>query len=187
MTFNFHYSLVAAILVLFFGKYLNQKSGFLRAYNIPSPVIGDLVILLLGAIVCLFLQNLTGAGIADLLGLSPVVGVLGSSVALSGGHSTEIAWADVFVQQYGIPNAMEIGIACATFGLVLGGVAGGPVAHWLIQRHQLRLTSDEPITVGFRYDSHPSIDVDSVLWVFLQIGMAAALGMYLQGAIAVLG
>lgn len=98
-----------------------------------------------------------------------------------------MAGADVFVQQYGIPNAMEIGIACATFGLVLGGVAGGPVAHWLIQRHQLRLTSDEPITVGFRYDSHPSIDVDSVLWVLLQIGMAAALGMYLQGAIAMLG
>jgi len=147
----------------------------------------SLVILLLGAVVCLLLQNLTGAGIAGLLGRPLAIGVLGGSVALSGGHGTAIAWADVFVQRYGIPNAMEIGIACATFGLVLGGVLGGPVAHWLIKRYRLQADSSEPITVGFRYDSHASIDADSVLWVLLQIGIAVALGLYLRDALTWLG
>jgi ESS family glutamate:Na+ symporter len=82
---------------------------------------------------------------------------------------------------------MEIGIACATFGLVLGGVVGGPVAQWLIKRHQLQSTSNEPITVGFKYDSHPSVDVDAVLWVLLQIGLAAALGLYMGDVLQGLG
>ncbi len=56
MTLNFHYSLVAAILVLFFGKYLNQKIGFLRAYNSPSPVSGGLVV----AVLITFLRATTG-------------------------------------------------------------------------------------------------------------------------------
>ena len=238
MALNFHYSLVAAILVLFLGKLLNRKLAFLREYNIPSPVSGGLtaallitllyaitgleltfslqqrntylimfftslglstrvetlrhggwglVLLLLLAVVCLFLQNLSGAGMAEVVGLPPAVGVLSGSVALSGGHGTAIAWSDIFVQKYGISNAMEIGIACATFGLVLGGVTGGPIAQWLIKRYQLQATGSEPITVGFRHNSHATIDVDSVLWVLLQIGIAVALGLYLNEALQRLG
>src|SRR5690606_33971393 len=32
---------------------------------------------------------------------------------------------------------MELAMACATFGLVLGGIVGGPVAQRLITRHRL--------------------------------------------------
>ena len=35
-------------------------------------------------------------------------------------------------------------MACATFGLVMGGIIGGPVAERLINRHGLRGTPSSP-------------------------------------------
>jgi ESS family glutamate:Na+ symporter len=90
-----------------------------------------LVILLFLAIIYLFIQNFTGIGVALATGLEAQTGVLSGSVS-SGGHGTAIAWSPMFVSDYGITNAVEIGIACATFGLVLGGIVGGPIANYLI-------------------------------------------------------
>lgn len=86
----------------------------------------------------MLLQNLTGIGVAALLGLNPLVGLLGGSVSLLGGHGTAIAWAPRFAESHGISNALEIGIACATFGLVLASLMGGPIARILIRRHRLK-------------------------------------------------
>jgi len=33
-------TLILAILVLFLGRYLNQRIGFFKEYNIPEPVTG---------------------------------------------------------------------------------------------------------------------------------------------------
>ena len=88
----------------------------------------SLALLLVMAIGYLFIQNLTGLAISQVTALPSAVGVLGGSIALSGGHGTAIAWAPSFVSDYAVHNAMEIGIACATFGLVLGGIIGGPIA-----------------------------------------------------------
>jgi ESS family glutamate:Na+ symporter len=43
---------------------------------------------------------------------------------------------------------MEIGIACATFGLILASLMGGPIAKFLINRHQLQPEKMEPQDVG---------------------------------------
>jgi ESS family glutamate:Na+ symporter len=80
----------------------------------------------------LLVQNLVGVGMARLLGLDPRVGLLAGSIALSGGHGTAAAWGAVFTRD-GVPSAVEIGMASATFGLVLGGITGGPVAGWLLR------------------------------------------------------
>jgi ESS family glutamate:Na+ symporter len=80
----------------------------------------------------LLVQNLVGIGMARLLGLDPRVGLLAGSIALSGGHGTAAAWGAVFARD-GVPSAVEIGMAGATFGLVLGGITGGPVAGWLLR------------------------------------------------------
>ncbi len=97
-----------------------------------------LLILVVATVVFIILQNLTGVGVAALLGLDPLVGLLGGSVSMLGGHGTAIAWAPRFAEAHGISNAMEIGIACATFGLVLASLAGGPIARFLIRRHRLQ-------------------------------------------------
>jgi len=80
----------------------------------------------------LLVQNLVGMGMATLLGLDARVGLLAGSIALSGGHGTAAAWGAVFTRD-GVSSAVEIGMASATFGLVLGGITGGPVAGWLLR------------------------------------------------------
>ncbi|XZG69501.1 sodium/glutamate symporter [Chitinibacteraceae bacterium HSL-7] len=81
----------------------------------------------------LIVQNTLGITLASLLGLPPLMGLLAGSVTLSGGHGTGAAWSDVFASQHGIAGATEVALACATFGLVLGGLIGGPVARYLVK------------------------------------------------------
>ncbi len=140
-----------------------------------------LVILILLAVCYLFLQNFTGLSVISLTELDQSVGLIGGSVSLSGGHGTAIAWAPLFVEQYGITNAMEIGVACATFGLVLGGIIGGPIAKYLIQKYQLESVSKEHITVGIPQEGESeTIDVNSVLNAILIIGWSVGLGIELN-------
>ncbi|MBB3213970.1 ESS family glutamate:Na+ symporter [Herbaspirillum sp. Sphag1AN] len=82
----------------------------------------------------LMLQNTIGISMAKLMGLDPLVGLLGGSISLSGGHGTGAAWGRVFAERHGLPAATEIAIACATFGLIAGGLIGGPVAGFLVKR-----------------------------------------------------
>ncbi len=96
-----------------------------------------LVILLIAAAVLLMLQNTTGVLLAMAFGGHPGYGLFGGSVSLAGGHGTAIAWGNV-AQEAGLEGAREIGIAFATFGLIAGGLIGGPVAERLINKHGLR-------------------------------------------------
>jgi len=232
-------TIIIAILVLFLGKYLNQKIAFLREFNIPEPVTGGvlvslllgvvyfvfdtyftfaleqrdtfliifftsiglssrvstllaggraLIVLLVLAVVYLFIQNFTGLAVISLTQLNSAVGIIGGSVSLSGGHGTAIAWAPNFSEQYGIKNAMEIGIACATFGLVLGGVIGGPIARYLITKYKLKSTSDEHITVGIpQQNGSEMINVNSMLNAILVLGIAVGLGIELHMLMAYFG
>ena len=107
-----------------------------------------LIILLVITIAYMVLQNLTGISVASLFDLPPQVGLLGGTVSLIGGHGTAIAWAPRMIEEYGITNAMEIGIACATFGLILASLMGGPIAKFLIARHDLKPEKREAVDVG---------------------------------------
>lgn len=80
----------------------------------------------------LLVQNAIGIGMAKMLGLDPLMGLLAGSITLSGGHGTGAAWSKVFSERYGFENATEVAMACATFGLVLG-LIGGPVARYLVK------------------------------------------------------
>ena len=95
----------------------------------------------------LFLQNILGILVAKLLGVNPLLGLLGGSITMSGGHGTGAAWADTFkAPPYSFAPAAEVAVACATFGLVMGGLIGGPVARYLVKKHQLELPKDDNAT-----------------------------------------
>ncbi|WP_434777283.1 sodium/glutamate symporter [Neisseria sp. Ec49-e6-T10] len=104
--------------------------------NIASLKSGGkaLFIFLFVVIGLLIIQNAVGVGLASLLGIEPLMGLLAGSITLSGGHGTGAAWSKVFSEQYGFSTATEVAMACATFGLVLGGLIGGPVARFLIKK-----------------------------------------------------
>lgn len=91
----------------------------------------------------LMLQNAIGVGLAMATDLHPSMGLLGGSVTLAGGHGTGATWAETFTRTQNLRGAMELAMACATFGLVLGGLIGGPVSQRLIRIHGLR-SSERP-------------------------------------------
>ncbi len=91
--------------------------------------------LVLVAGVFLFLQNGVGIAIALAAGEHPGYGLMAGSVAFAGGHGTAIAWGQV-AEESGLAGASAIGLAFATFGLVAGGLVGGPIARRLIERRQ---------------------------------------------------
>lgn len=82
-------------------------------------------------------QNVIGALIALPFGLHPLFGVLSGSVTLTGGPATGLAFAPLF-EQAGVRGASTIAIAAAMFGIICGGLFGGPVGTFLIDRFKLR-------------------------------------------------
>jgi ESS family glutamate:Na+ symporter len=161
------------LLVYFFTTIgINARVSDLKAGGRP------LVILLAAVGVFMLLQNALGVAVATLLGKPPGIGVLAGSVSLLGGHGTAIAWAPVFAEQQGIPNALEIGVLCATAGLVLASVAGGPLARFLVQRHRLEGPAGEAPEVGVHYgDAQPGIDYFSFLHAILAIHVCGVIGI----------
>ena len=111
-----------------------------------------LVVLLVITVGYMFIQNVIGVSVAALFDLPAAVGLLGGTVSLIGGHGTAIAWAPRIAEDYGVTNAMEVGIACATFGLILASLMGGPIAKLLISRRNLEPYKTEALDVGVSQD-----------------------------------
>ncbi|MGV3000521.1 sodium/glutamate symporter [Vibrio sp.] len=98
---------------------------------------GKKVFIFLGvASIYIIIQNAVGVGLAEALKINPLLGLVAGSITLSGGHGTGAAWASTFQNTYGI-NTLEFAMAAATFGLIVGGIIGGPVAQRRIQKHTL--------------------------------------------------
>lgn len=124
---TFDMSLKEPLMLAFFATIgLNANLASLRSGG------KSLFLLVLVVLGLLLLQNAIGIGMAKLLGLDPLMGLLAGSITLSGGHGTGAAWSKLFSDKYGFENATEVAMACATFGLVLGGIIGGPVARYLV-------------------------------------------------------
>ncbi|MGQ1703998.1 sodium/glutamate symporter [Acinetobacter baumannii] len=96
-----------------------------------------LVIFLICVASFIVVQNAVGMSLATLLGLDPLIGLIAGSITLTGGHGTAGAWGEILESQHGIQGALALGMASATFGLIIGGVIGGPLAKLLINRYSL--------------------------------------------------
>ena len=97
----------------------------------------SLLVLLALTIFLMLAQNTLGIALARWEGLPGATGMLMGTVSLIGGHGTTIAWAPQIAGEKGVANALEIGIAAATFGLILASASGGPIARFLIRRYRL--------------------------------------------------
>jgi ESS family glutamate:Na+ symporter len=94
-------------------------------------------ILLLITIGFLLAQNIGGVLVATAFGSDPRYGLLAGSISFAGGHGTAITWGTLMGQDGALPGAIDLGLACATFGLILGGLVGGPIAKRLMIRNNL--------------------------------------------------
>ena len=84
------------------------------------------------------LQNVIGGGAALLLGQHPLMGVLAGSVTLTGGPATGLAFAPLF-EEAGVAGAPTLAVAAAMAGIVAGGLIGGPIGTFLLERHAHRV------------------------------------------------
>ena len=142
-----------------------------------------LFVFLLVSIVFIAVQNAVGIGAALAMDLHPVVGLLGGSITLTGGHGTGAAYGSRFGDTMNIAGAVELTMACATAGLVLGSLLGGPLAEYLVRRNKLLPagSSAETATADADTEDDP-ITSQSVLNTLFAILACLAGGKMIAGA-----
>ena len=130
VSFAFDKSLREAFMLVFFSSIgLSADFSRLKAGGMP------LVIFTIVVGVFIAVQNAVGVGLAVALVQNPLLCLVAGSITMTGGHGTAAGWGPD-LEKIGLANATDIGIACATFGLVAGGLIGGPVARRLINKMQ---------------------------------------------------
>ncbi|MDO5073211.1 glutamate permease [Neisseria animaloris] len=129
VSFKFEKPLQDAFMLIFFISIgLSADFSRLKAGGLPLIVFTAIVGIYIAV------QNAVGVGLATVLGQNPLIGLITGSITLTGGHGTAGAWGPVFEKEYGLIGATGLGLASATFGLVVGGLIGGPVARRLINK-----------------------------------------------------
>ena len=148
-----------------------------------------LVVLLALAGFYIVFQNLVGMGLAGAWGMDPKAGLMVGSVSLTGGVGTTIAWTPHFVDELGIANAGEIGLASNMVGMIAACVVGGPIAGWLIKRHPVMPSADAELEVGTLYgdESRSTLDYTGVLLVLFWLNIALMLGQGISHLISEVG
>ncbi len=173
------------LLYFFTGIGLNARLADLIAGGKP------LIILLALTLVYLIIQNLIAAGSSAVLGLPEGTTVLLGSASLIGGHGTTIAWAPILAERFGLANALEIGVAAATLGLVVASLIGGPVAGALISRYGLSGPAADAPAIGLsdiaENPTRDDLNHITLLRTILVLNVAVLLGYSLDEILADLG
>ncbi|WP_216635635.1 sodium/glutamate symporter [Sporosarcina sp. HYO08] len=102
-------------------------------------------LLLIYMVVCWFLaalQNGISLGAAWLTGLNPLSAMMAGQASMQGGHGMAASLAPL-IESLGGDNALTIGMAAATYGLIAGSLIGGPVGNWLISKNKLKIETDD--------------------------------------------
>lgn len=184
--FTFDQTLKDFFMIAFFSTI-----GFSASLKIIKKGGLAIVILFCTSCVMLVIQNVWGVAIARLFHLNPLLGMCAGSISLMGGVGSSAAFAPI-MEQNGAVGGLTFAIASATFGLVMGGLISGPIAKFLIDRHQLK----NVVKSGGRQIDYGSIQVDdeaSVIEVtsmhkaFFQIVIAMGVGTIISKLISMTG
>jgi ESS family glutamate:Na+ symporter len=171
---SFEMSLRDNLLLMFFTTVGLSADARMLAKGGPK-----LAIFLIVCAVFIVVQNVVGMAAAMAMDLHPIVGLLGGSITLTGGHGTGAAYGARFGDTMNIAGTMELTMACATAGLVLGGVLGGPLAQYLVTRYGLSPAPTTTEHVGGAVEEADAITTQSVLNTLFAILFSLAAGKYL--------
>ena len=140
------------------------------------------------SIVLVIGQDVMGMAIAKAFGLDPTIGLCCGSISMVGGHGTSASFGPMLEQDFGVAGAEVVAVAAATFGLVSGGLIGGPIARRLITKHNLTSTA----TSNKSTESIESVTVEGdmgerILKSLSLLFFAAGIGMYVAAWIKMTG
>src|SRR5688572_18577630 len=157
LNIKFDTSMQSLCMMLFFTS-IGTNASFALLKKGGRPV---MLFLVISSVFCI-IQNLVGIGVATLFDVPKLLGIMAGSVTLVGGPATGLAFSPLF-EEMGLKGAETIAITSATFGIVMGGLLGGPAGTFLIQKFQLKKPSrkiNEPLqTVLDDTDEPLSIDI----------------------------
>lgn len=134
INFNFDMSFKNPSMIIFF-----TTVGLGATFSLLIKGGPKVVLFLVVATSFIFVQNAVGVSVALSTGMDPLLGLIGGSITLSGGHGTGATYAELFTTEYQLTTGIfELAMAAATLGLVLGGLIGGPVSKRLIEKYNLK-------------------------------------------------
>ncbi|ERJ58744.1 sodium/glutamate symporter [Sphingobacterium paucimobilis] len=179
ISFQFEGSLQTAMMLIFFSS-IGLSADFAKLKKGGKPLL--IFIGVTGTFI--FVQNLFGVSVAKLVGLDPSYGLIAGSITLTGGHGTGAAWAENLTNTFQIEGAMELAMACATYGLVMGGIIGGPVANFLLKKKNInpsaKLNTEEvPIEPFENPESKRRMNVHNVIETLTMLAVCVTLGQLL--------
>lgn len=146
---------------------------------------GKAMIVFLGVVIVLIVsQNFLAVGLANLLGVDPLVGLCTGSIPMVGGHGTAGAFGPV-LEDFGIKGATTLCTAAATYGLIAGSMMGGPLGKMLIERHHLLDTivpEDDSLLVEeeIKHERHASMYPSAVFQLIIAIGIGTVVSKLLS-------
>lgn len=136
-----------------------------------------LVAMILATILTL-LQNFLGAGVLMAFGQDPRLGLAVGSISMVGGPGTAASFGPV-LEAAGAEGGSVVGIAAATFGLVMGSLLGGPTADWLIKRYGIAGRAAEEDETEAETERKVKLSAEKIAVALALVGlcMAVADGM----------
>ncbi|WP_027626841.1 sodium/glutamate symporter [Clostridium lundense] len=139
ITINMDTTFQSPFMIAFFTTIgLGASFGLVRKGGKP------LLIYWLFCCILAVMQNVIGVSMAKLVGLHPMLGVMMGAVSMEGGHGAAAAFGPT-AESLGVTGATTVAIAAATFGLISGGLIGGPIAKHLIDKYNLKPTEESEL------------------------------------------
>ena len=135
-------------------------------------------------------QNIIGIAWTKVFDINAYFGLCAGSVSMVGGHGTSGAFAPLF-EQRGCAGALTVAMAAATFGLVSGGLIGGPVARYITKSHNLaeermdedieetpiETTAEAPVEVVNDLNERHILSAANLIILAMGIGTILSMGM----------
>ena len=133
---SFDESLKESFLLAFFAS---LGLGFSIDFSKKSNFSKNFFIFLGLCAFIMVLQNLLGITIISLFDKQKELGLIAGSISLSGSFGMGAFWSEILkTEPHNITNALDISIACATFGALFGSVLGAPLGAFLIEKFVLK-------------------------------------------------
>ena len=140
------------------------------------------------SIVLVIGQDVIGMAIAKMFGLDPTIGLCCGSISMVGGHGTSASFGPILQDDFGVAGAEVVAVAAATFGLVSGGLIGGPIARRLITKHNLTSTATSNKSTETIESNVVEGDMgERILKALSLLFFAAGIGMYVAAWIKMTG
>lgn len=123
-----------------------------------------------------YLQNILATILSKVLKINPLIGLMCGAISMEGGHGSSAAYGAT-IENLGIENAISVGIASSTLGLILAGIIGAPLAKFLIDKYKLKPKLNYK-SVSISKDTNRSVNLDifSFLEQILTILLCISLG-----------